>query len=103
MLYFFILFYSLTFDLLLRHPGVPSDLGHARHGDTVARDVGHGHAVAVDVLEEDLGIPAGQRAGLQEGLLLLHVLANQRQQLLRLPLATATPVLLAPVLLLQAL
>lgn len=72
----FFLFYSLTFDLLLRHPRVPSDLSHARHSDTVARDVGHGHAVAVDVFKEDLGVPAGQRAGLEESLLLLHVLTN---------------------------
>lgn len=101
--FFFFFFNFLTFDLLFRHPGVPSDLCHSCHADTVARDVGHGHAVAMDVLEEDLCIPAGQGTGLEEGLLLFHVLANQWKQLLWLPLASATPVLLTPVLLLQAL
>lgn len=52
----------LTFNLLLRHPGVTRDLGDPWHA--VARDVCHGDAVAVDVLEEDLGVPPGQRAGL---------------------------------------
>lgn len=53
---------GFTFDLLLRYPGVTRDLGDPRHA--VARDVRHGDAVSVDVLEENLGVPSGQGAGL---------------------------------------
>lgn len=56
-----------TFDLLLRYPGVPRDLCDSRYpgdGDAVSRDVRHGDAVAVDVLEENFCVPSGQSARL---------------------------------------
>ena len=52
----------LTFDLLLRHTGVTSDLCAC----TVPGDGCHSNAVAVDVLEEDLCVASGQGACLQE-------------------------------------
>lgn len=56
-----------TFDLLLWYPGVSGDLSDPRYpgdGDAVARDVRHGDAVSVDVLQENFGVPSGQSAGL---------------------------------------
>ncbi len=60
---------SFTFDLLLWYPRVPGDLGDPRYpGDSnaVARDVCHGDAIAVDVLEENFSVPSGQSAGLSQ-------------------------------------
>lgn len=59
--------FLFTFDLLLGHPGVPSDLCNPCYpgdGDTVARDGRHGDTVTVNVLEENFGVPSGQSAGL---------------------------------------
>lgn len=62
-------FCRLTFDLLLRDPGVtPADLrrpGDGRHGDAVPGDGRHGDAVPVDVFEEDLCVSPSQSTGLK--------------------------------------
>lgn len=63
MFFFFVFFF--TFDLLLWHSGVPSDLSNTsypRNSDIMTGDVCHGDAVAMDVFEENLSVPSCQSA-----------------------------------------
>lgn len=57
--------FLFTFDLLLRHSGVPTDLSNTsypRNRDIMTRDVRHSDAVAMNVFEENLGVPSCQSA-----------------------------------------